>query len=55
MRMSKLRTKCHFRILVIFVSLARISHVRDCVEQGPFSGVASRFVGFNIPCILGGW
>jgi hypothetical protein len=53
--MPKLRTKCHFRILVIFVSLARISHVKDCVEQGPFSWVASRLVGFHIPCILGDW
>jgi hypothetical protein len=53
--MPKLRTKFHVRILVIFVSLARISHVKDCVEQGPSSGVASRLVGFYIPCILGDW
>lgn len=53
--MPKLRPKFLVRILVIFVSLARISHVKDCVEQGPSSGVASRLLGFHIPCILGNW
>ena len=55
MYMPKLRPKFLVRILVIFVSLARISHVKDCVEQGPSSGVASRLLGFHIPCILGNW
>jgi len=55
MCMPKLRAKFHVRILVIFVSLVRISHVKDCVAQGPSSGVASRLVGFQIPCILGDW
>lgn len=55
MYIPKLRTKFHVRSLVIFLSLARISRVKDCVEQGPFSGVANRLVGFHIPCVLGDW
>jgi len=55
MYMPKLHTKFHVRILVIFVSLARISQVKDCVEQNPSSEVARRLLGFHIPCILGDW
>jgi hypothetical protein len=57
MYMPKLRTKFHVCIFVtrIFVSLARISNVKDCEEQGPSSGVAGHLIGFHIPCILGDW